>query len=167
MPLSCLSLWHPMVHALLRTSRACNVILFLALTFWMTWNTSLQNSLRTGDIIRSSSFDGGLECHRQGLEGTLRSNKNMKSTIEFFKLHIDRHSKHTLPMLSSHFLRSSLPVVIIDALEDVDVQCNTSRLSKRLEDMRNHLTRECANHFPLQSQVDVCEGSSRNVHNSP
>jgi len=61
----------------------------------------------------------------------------------------------------------NLPVVVIEALKNINVQCDASCLSKRLEDVGDHLTRKSTDHLPLQSQVDVCKRSSRDIDHSP
>lgn len=59
-----------------------------------------------------------------------------------------------------------LPVMVIFASEDIDMECHTRRHRERVEDVRDHLCREIANFFSLELQVSNAVRASGYVNHS-
>ena len=119
----------------------------------------LQHSFGAGDIIGSSPLHSEFQCNCQSLESTLRP-----------KIAYGVQRSTSVHLRDAFYCPSALPssyllVVIVDALEYIDMKGDSSSLSKRLENMGNHFTGECSDLFPLQVQVDVGIGPTGDIDN--
>jgi len=110
-------------------------------------NYGSKDAFCARDVVTACADDGFTDSQSQGLEcglGTVIASLTVSRTWGM-----------------------DLPVVVIFATEDIDMQRNAGSIGKGVEDMRDHFRRQISYFLSLEAELRDAVGSGANVDDGP
>lgn len=118
---------------------------------------ALQDTLCARHIVGACAFNGLLDGDRERLEGRLGPEELQVSIV--WALCSLRHQERERESMEI----GDLLVVIVLALEDIDVEGDARGSGKREQDVGNHLARQLADLLASQAEIDVGVRAARDI----